>query len=144
MAPSVPRERLAAFYFGTGLMGLGLLIFLSSLLAFGQGSALTSGSFSSRALGGVVLIAAGRLIRMLGQRGAAGSGLILDPEQARRDLEPFSRQGGGMLRDALDEAEIDLGRAIGGSEPQVMVRCLGCQTLNEDASKFCRECGAPI
>ena len=144
MAPSVPRERLAAVYFGTGLMGLGLLIFLSSLLAFGQGSALTTGSFSSRALGGVVLIAAGRLIRMLGQRGAAGSGLILDPEQARRDLEPFSRQGGGMLRDALDEAEIDLGRASGGSESQIMVRCLACQTLNEEDSKFCRECGAPI
>jgi hypothetical protein len=101
------------------------------LLGFGTSPALSAGSFTSSALVEMALIVSGELIRKIGERRATGSGLILDPEQARRDLEPFSRQGGGMLRDALDEAEIDSSRGL-GAEPQVMVRCLGCQALNEE------------
>lgn len=32
----------------------------------------------------------------------AGSGVILDPEKAKEELEPFSRMAGGMVKDALD------------------------------------------
>jgi hypothetical protein len=34
----------------------------------------------------------------------------LDPEQARRDLEPLNRSRGAMVKDALDEADIHLGQ----------------------------------
>jgi hypothetical protein len=44
----------------------------------------------------------------LGRAGVAGSGLKLDPQDARRDLEPWSRMTGGMLKDTLDEAGVDL------------------------------------
>ena len=41
-------------------------------------------------------------------RGLAGSGVVLDPEKARTDVEPWTRMAGGMVGDALDEAGIDL------------------------------------
>ena len=77
-------------------------------------------------------------MRGIGGRGLAGSGVVLDPSQARQDLEPYSRMAGGMLGDALDEADVNL-----GAEPEqvVMVRCPACRTLNEEGSKFCQECG---
>jgi hypothetical protein len=45
------------------------------------------------------MIVIGAVISNIGARGAAGSGILLDPEQARDDLEPFSRMHGGMLKD---------------------------------------------
>jgi hypothetical protein len=87
---------------------------------------------------GTALIPVGLLLRHLGARGLAGSGVILDPQQAREDLEPYSRQAGGMVKDALDEADIKL-----GAQPQqvVVVRCRKCSTLNSEDAKFCKECG---
>jgi len=51
-----------------------------------------------------------------------------------------------MLRDAREEAEIDLGRGRGdfNDEPVIMIRCRHCSTLNEEDSKFCQECGQPL
>ena len=71
------------------------------------------------AIAGVVCITAGQGLMRLGRSGAAGSGLKLDPEQARRDLEPWNRMAGGMLRDTLDEAGINLNRSApdGGELP---------------------------
>ena len=58
---------------------------------------------------GFGLIAGGGAMRSVAARGTAGSGLILDPEKAREDLEPWTRMGGGMIKDVLEEADIDLG-----------------------------------
>ena len=71
------------------------------------------------AIAGMVCIAAGQGLMKLGRSGTAGSGLKLDPEQARRDLEPWNRMAGGMLRDTLDEAGINLNRSTpdGGELP---------------------------
>ena len=76
-------------------------------------------------------------------------GVVLDPEQAREELEPYSRMAGGIAKDALDEAGLDLGsksdaESASGKEPVVMLRCTSCKKLNEEDSKFCQECGAPI
>lgn len=98
---------------------------------------------------GFAMIAAGGVVRGVAAKGKAGSGLTLDPEQARKDLEPWSRMTGGVVKDALDEAGVDLGQASsqfmrgGTSEPQkvVMIKCTHCGKLNEDNSKFCQECG---
>ena len=68
--------------------------------------------------------------------------MILDPEKARDELEPYSRMAGGMVKDALNEADIK----IGGGDPQkvVMIKCPACGKLNEEDSKFCQECGKQL
>jgi hypothetical protein len=149
MSRRISSDRKFAYYLGGGLIAVGLLLFLSvfvtGALNFGNfddfdGQARSSGL---RAVGGMVLMMVGGFVRTVGARGAAGSGLLLDPERARRDLEPFSRQGGGMLKDALNEADIALGSRR-DDEPLVMIRCRACSTLNEEDSKFCQECGQPV
>lgn len=101
---------------------------------------------------GFALIAVGGFMRTVAARGKAGSGLVLDPRQAREDVEPWSRMQGGVIKDTLDEAGIDL-KQVGknlmntaASQPQkiVMIKCPNCSKLNEEDSKFCQECGKPL
>ena len=66
-------------------------------------------SSMARGVGGMALLIIGGFVRGIGARGLAGSGVVLDPEQARRELEPYSRMAGGMVKDALDEADVKLG-----------------------------------
>jgi uncharacterized OB-fold protein len=49
---------------------------------------------------------------------------------------------GGMVKDALDEADIKLGKS--DSEKVIMIKCRKCGKLNEEDSKFCQECGQPL
>lgn len=101
---------------------------------------------------GFVLIAGGGFVRMFAAKGKAGSGLVLDPEQARKDVEPWSRMQGGVLKDTLDEAGINLGQVAkqlgnaGNPAPQtvIMLKCTHCGKLNEQDSKFCQECGGAL
>jgi hypothetical protein len=95
---------------------------------------------------GFGLIVGGGAMRIIAAKGKAGSGLVLDPEQAREDLEPWARAGGGIVKDALEEADINLSKLGGGSEPEkiVMIKCRECGKLNEEDSKFCQECGKSI
>lgn len=81
-------------------------------------------------------------MRVVAARGKAGSGLVLDPEQAREDLRPWTGMAGGMVKDVLDEADIK----VPGPETNkvVMIRCPACKKLNEEDSKFCQECGKPL
>lgn len=107
-------ERRGTYYFGMALAGLGLVLFLSTFVT----EIMNSGDFSNfqgrvksgmgRAFGGILCLALGQVIMRIGRSGVAGSGLKLDPEEARSDLEPWSRMSGGMLKDSLDEAGIDL------------------------------------
>jgi hypothetical protein len=143
----VPQERKAAYYVGMVLIVVGFLLFVSTFVT----AAANFGDFTDfheraksnmfRALGGMALCVIGGVVRGLGARGLAGSGAVLDPSQARKDLEPYSRQAGGMLKDALDEAGVKLG---GAPEKVVMVKCRACGKLNEEDSKFCQECGKPV
>lgn len=111
----ISEGRQAAYYIGAVIMGIGILLFLSTFItAFssmgdpvGAGEQMQSMGF--RALGGIVLLAIGGAIRGIGAAGVAGSGVILDPEKAREDLEPWARMAGGMVKDAVDESGIDLG-----------------------------------
>jgi hypothetical protein len=96
-----------------------------------------------RAIGGMVLIVVGQIISNIGARGLAGSGAILDPKRAREDLSPYSKMAGGMLSDALDEA--NLSEHLGNrGERVVMIKCASCGKLNEEDSKFCQECGSRL
>ncbi len=111
---NISPKRQGLYYFGMMLVVIGLLLFLSTFVSFIShfgdftdfaGRARSGGI---RALGGIICIGIGQFIMHLGRSGVAGSGLKLDPQEARRDLEPWSRMSGGILKDTLDEAGVDL------------------------------------
>lgn len=112
----ISQRRKTTYYVGLVLIVSGFVTFLSvfvtGLINFGNFDNFPSQVQSSmfRALLGMGLFIAGGILMRIGSRGLAGSGVVLDPEQARRDVEPWSRMAGGAIHDALDEAEIDLGR----------------------------------
>lgn len=144
MSKRIPEGRQTAFYLGTGIMILGIILFLSTFVSFisnfGNFSNFESNAKSgmARAFGGMILLVIGGVVRGIGARGLAGSGVVLNPSQARDDLEPYSRMTGGMFKDALDEADIDLGNS---PEKIIMVKCQSCGELNNEKAKFCQECG---
>jgi hypothetical protein len=140
--------RKTAYYVGMIIIVIGFLtfgsVFVSGTQHFGDFSNFNARtkSMETRAIAGMCLIVVGGIVMGVGARGAAGSGLVLDPKKAREDLEPYARMGGGMLKDALDEADIHLGKS--SSEKVIMIKCRNCQKLNEEDSKFCQECGKPL
>jgi hypothetical protein len=149
MSRHVSPGRQGVHALGTLLIAIGLISFLSVFVTVagvvGGGSAFGDSPSFMPAVIGMILMIAGGALRSIGAKGIHGSGLVLDPQRARRELEPHSRQVGGMIGDALDEAGI----GVGAREPQpvervVMIRCTTCQTLNDDGSKFCQECGAKL
>jgi len=147
MAKHISEGRRIAYYIGMGLMVLGGILFVSTFVTF----AMHFGDFSNfasnaksemlRAFGGMAFLIVGGIIRGIGAQGLAGSGVVLDPDKARQDLEPYSRMAGGMVKDALEEADVNLGRR---PEKVIMIKCPSCGKLNEEDSKFCQECGKQI
>jgi hypothetical protein len=113
----ISPQRKGLYYFGNGIALVGIALFLSTFIS----AAVHFGDFTDfrargrnmalRSFGGMIMMIVGGAIAGVGRAGAAGSGLKLDPEQARRDVEPWSRMTGGMVGDVLDEAGIDLGRS---------------------------------
>lgn len=144
MTRQISEQRKTAYYLGMVLMVIGLLLFMSVFLtvamSFGNFDNFESmaRSFMFRAIGGMALLFIGGTIRGIGARGLAGSGVVLDPEKAREELEPYTRMAGGMVKDVLDEANVNLG---GKPERVVMIKCPSCGKLNEEDSRFCQECG---
>ncbi|MBI4879358.1 MAG: zinc ribbon domain-containing protein [Planctomycetes bacterium] len=147
MTRHISGERKTAYYFGMGLMILGGILFASAFVtvAMSVGDLPSSQpsieSMAFRAFGGMALLIVGGIIRGIGARGLAGSGIVLDPEKARQELEPYLRMAGGMVKDALDEANVNPG---GRPQKVVMIKCPTCGKLNEEDSKFCQECGKEI
>jgi hypothetical protein len=109
---NISPGRKAIYYIGLLFAVIGALmffsVFISGALHFGDFSNFEEESRSSmlRAFGGMALIVIGAILSAIGRAGAAGSGIILDPERARTDLEPWARMTGGVVKDALDEADI--------------------------------------
>ena len=165
----ITPERKAMYYGGMALIAIGILLFVSTFFTgpdiggrndpqpgepnfweraqerheeFGRGMKTTI----IRALLGMGLMVVGGILMNIGARGAAGSGLVLDPEKARQDLEPWSRMGGGVVQDALSEVDVvkRIEEGMGNPQRQVKVRCQKCQGLNDGAAKFCNQCGAAI
>lgn len=150
----IPPERKGLYTFGLVLQGAGVVGIVVCFLGFaiaGRG-AVARGPTAGGVEGpfdywiGILvcmfLAAGGGFVRRVAARGVAGSGLVLDPERAREDLEPWARMGGGMVRDALDEAGLSQREE---PRPQdVRVRCRSCRTLNDEDAKFCDHCGAEL
>lgn len=145
MARKISEERKAAYYVGIGLSVLGFLLifsfFVTIALHFGE-FAFDPTSMILRAIFGMAFIIVGGILAGIGSRGLAGSGVILDPDKAKEELEPYSRMAGGMLKDVMDEADIK----VGGSEPEkiIMIKCRSCGKLNNEDAKFCQECGTQM
>jgi hypothetical protein len=149
---NISPERKAAYYIGGAITAIGILLFFSNFVI----AAANFGNFDNfeergkmtvfRALGGMFLIVVGAVVGQIGKEGVAGSGVVLDPEQARKDLEPWSRMKGGMLQDTLEEVEViqDLKDVIRPRAPVVKVRCQKCSSLNDESAKFCNQCGEPM
>lgn len=139
----ISPERKGLYYTGMVLQGIGILLFFSAFFVGFSDDPFSQGDSSMQnALFGFIFIGIGGFLRNLGAKGAAGSGLLLDPEKAREDLTPYSKMAGGMLKDALEEVEMP----IAANEPKeiVKVRCSVCKTLNEEDARFCKSCGKEI
>jgi hypothetical protein len=136
-----PRRNL--YYCGMALTAIGALLFVSVMVVFIMNFGRTDHladrvqAQGLRALGGIVLVLLGSLFMRIGYAGWAGSGILLDPARQRRDLEPFSRMAGGMVRDALSEVD-------GSVATLVKVRCTHCQALNDETAESCDRCGAAV
>lgn len=148
----ISPERKLAYYAGMVLAVIGILLFLSNFVFaianFGDfhDFAGRGQSMMVRAFGGMALTALGGVIAGIAARGLAGSGVLLDPERARKDVEPWSRMAGGVVQDALSEVKIvnKLEDRLESPEPQIKIRCRNCQALNDETAKFCNQCGATV
>jgi hypothetical protein len=118
MSREISPERKSLYHLGLVVTILGGLLFASTFVTFlwhfGDFTDFTgrARSMGFRAFGGMALLIVGTMIRNLAARGAAGSGLTLDPSQARRDMEPWSRMSGGMTKDALDEMGVNVPKIV--------------------------------
>ncbi|HSK68707.1 MAG TPA: zinc ribbon domain-containing protein [Candidatus Limnocylindria bacterium] len=145
----ISQGRKTLYYGGMALMGIGFLLFISVFFTgfsrMGNPMSFIQGpGFMSRGVVGFVMIAAGAVLRGIGARGTAGSGLVLDPEKAREDLSPYTSALGGMARDAMDSFRGQGGAGEKPGEQRVMVRCRSCRALNAEDAKFCSQCGQPL
>lgn len=140
MAPQrqVPPERKTLYYVGMAVTAIGFLtfisVFISLALHFGDfsNSAEQGRSMAARSIIGFIMIVGGSFIRRIGLMGIAGSGVKLDPEEARRDVEPWARMTGGVVKDAMDEAGVKLGSESPGESLPFDERLRRLQKLRQD------------
>jgi hypothetical protein len=145
----ITPNRKALFRAGQILAALGLLsflsVFVSAALNFGDFSNFESDtrSMAIRAVGGMIAMITGGALCTVGAAGVAGSMLSLDPEQARKDLEPWARMSGGLQKASLEEMGVDvpkiataltggLGNAASASGETLESRLRGLHALYKD------------
>lgn len=143
----ISQGRKLLYYGGMVLMAVGLLLFLSvfvsAAVSMGRPMDFAGGpGFMVRGVIGFIMMFIGAILRGVGARGLAGSGVVLDPERAREDLAPYTSAIGGMARDAVDSFKAEGGEKE--EEPLVMVRCRSCRALNREGAKFCDQCGTEL
>lgn len=147
MAREISEHRKTLYYIGMGMQILGGVLFASTfvsfLIHFGDFT-----DFESRARNngltafvGMALLIIGGVMRSVGARGLAGSGVVLNPGQAREELEPYSRMAGGMVKDAIEESDINISN---DRDQVIMIRCRSCEHLNPEKAKYCQECGEKL
>jgi hypothetical protein len=131
-------ERKAVYYAGMAITVIGFLIFFSIFVS----AAIHFGDFSNfegqaksaafRGLAGMAMVIVGGILMGIGRMGVAGSGVKLDPQQARKDVEPWARMSGGVLKDALDEAGIKFGSDDAGNDLPFDEKLRRLNKLRED------------
>lgn len=148
MAGKISTERKATYYIGLGMIILGFILFIS---VFFSGISAMNDPFSGRgvpfqnAVIGMILMIAGGVVSNIGAKGAAGSGIILDPEKAREDLKPYNEVKGQMINDVLENIDIvDKVTDSIESKEIIKIKCRNCGSLNDEDAKFCKNCGRDI
>lgn len=167
----ISNERKVTYYIGIGMMVLGFILFVSVFFSaaslmndpfgstsdglmgsmFGGGDSIMGIPFRRRgpsftnSIVGLVLMIAGGFVMNIGARGAAGSGLLLDPEKAREDLKPFNDAKGGMINDVISNIDVVDKITRQHEEKEVIkIRCRNCESLNDEDAKFCKNCGKEL
>jgi len=151
LSNKISSERKTLYYIGMGMVGLGFILFISGFFVndVGFDPFFDAGmpSFFKRALAGMICIIAGSILMNIGANGAAGSGIILDPEKARDDLKPYSSAAGGIINDVIENIDIVKERTIRDKDEIlqiVKVRCQSCGELNDEDARFCKSCGGKM
>lgn len=143
----IPKERKITYYIGIGMIILGFLLFISVFFAgfnFLNNPAGLMHSFKNAPIG-MVLFIVGAILMNVGAKGAAGSGLLLDPDKAREDLKPFNEAKGEMINDVI--SNIDIVEQMTKSHEQketIKIRCRSCGSLNDEDAKYCKSCGKEL
>lgn len=154
----IKTHRKVTYYIGLALMAIGFILFISVFFTAFSGFSDpfpfdVTGSFSPgnffrpfiRAVVGFIMIAAGAIVTNIGRRGAAGSGLILDPDQAREDLKPFNEARGKMINDVISNIDILDDISLSKETKEIIkVKCRSCDSLNDEDAKFCKFCGKEL
>jgi hypothetical protein len=107
----ISPQRKGLYRAGQVIALLGLLSFLSVFASAALGFGF-SPTMPLRAFGGMLMIILGGVLMKISILGAAGSLFHLDPQQARKDLEPWARMSGGLQKDALHEMGIDIPKIV--------------------------------
>jgi hypothetical protein len=163
---TLSEGRKLTYYAGMALAAIGILLFASPFLTVAcfligvTGSSPMESDFPTPipvafGLGfvGFFIMVGGAMLSRVGRSGLAGSGVILDPQQAREDLKPWNKMAGQMMDDTLSEIKpvqkiaehLTEAHATPSVSPQVVkVRCRGCHALNDDKARFCDQCGAEL
>ena len=145
----ITNTRKVTYYIGIVIMVVGFILFIS---VFFSVASFMNDPFGGRnsppfknSILGMVLIIIGSLIMNIGARGAAGSGLLLDPDKAREDLKPFNEAKGGMINDVISNIDIIDNITKAHEEKEIIkIRCRNCTSLNDEDAKFCKSCGKEI
>lgn len=148
----ISKERKVTYYVGLGLIILGFILFISvffSVASFMRdpfaGFSGNKGPSFMNAIIGMVFIIVGGIVTNIGARGAAGSGIILDPDKARKDLKPFNEAKGGMINDVISNIDV-VDKLTDSLEHKeiIKVKCRSCGALNDEDAAFCKGCGEKL
>lgn len=145
----ISKQRKVTYYIGMIMIIIGFLLFISvffSIAGFMGNPFFPRKMFSfGNAIIGMLLMIVGSVVMNIGSRGAAGSGILLDPEQAREDLKPFHEAKGGMIDDVISNIDsLNQFTKSSGTKEVIKIRCQSCGSLNDEDAKFCKGCGKEI
>jgi len=146
----ITTERKITYYIGIGMIVLGFILFIS---VFFQVSSLMNDPLRgldsqppfSNSMLGMILIIAGGIVTNIGAKGAAGSGILLDPEKAREDLKPFNEAKGEMINDVISNIDaVEKITKVHEEKEVIKIKCRNCGSLNDEDAKFCKSCGKEL
>ncbi|HOK62436.1 MAG TPA: zinc ribbon domain-containing protein [Soehngenia sp.] len=137
MSNEIPSSRKTLYYVGMILTIIGVILFLSNFVLVFTGNVFNVNPLISFI--GFIMVAVGQIIRVIGAKGVAGSGIILDPEKAREDVKPYSKAMGGVIDDVLSNVD-----STNVSKEIVKIKCRNCGELNDEDSVYCKSCGEKL
>ncbi len=146
MSSKISNQRKVIYYIGIVIIVIGILLSMSSFFVkMDTGFSMETPSFFKRGVLGMICMIVGFALTSIGRLGAAGSGLLLDPDKERDDLKPFNESKGRMINDVIEN--IDIVKNINhpsnekGTIEVIKIKCRECGELNDEDSKFCKKCG---